>query len=155
MKVMKMRMKREYHLWFTPAVADEIERRSKTELRSSSHIVERLIQQALAYEAAEQTEQTALPVLRDAIGEDHAAALERFRQAIRADTQEITRQNTDRLAALLVRSGRAASLTWRLLFRLIQKQWGNAIAQQWYEEARDQAGKAMATRLDSGKEVEQ
>lgn len=97
--------------------------------------------------------------MRAALGEDQALALDALRKQIRADVREdiqsITGKQTDRLAALQVRVGRSAALTWRLIYRMIQKQFGNAIAEQWYAESRDQAGKAMATRLDSGKEIEQ
>lgn len=150
--------KRDYHIWLTPMIGDEIQRRAKAGNQSISVIIEQLLARVFTTEEAEAKERHALPLLRQVLGEDQAAALEEFRQAIRADVRadiaEITGKHTDRLAAIQVRVGRAASLTWRLLFRLCQKQYGNAIAEAWYSEARDMAAKSMATRLESGKEIE-
>ncbi len=65
-----------------------------------------------------------------------------------AEFKAVTRASDNRLAALLVRSIRDASIAKRLIYTVLSKLVSPSFAQETYEVAQERAGKELAKKED-------
>ncbi len=113
-----------------------------------------LIAIGIAVKRGEVIEQQSLPVIREIINTELRKGFAFQREAIREDivvelTGEIkamNRNNTDRLAALIVKTLRDANIGRRLVYSVLAKGYGSDFAMKMYTDASEKAGRAIANR---------
>jgi hypothetical protein len=119
-------------------------------------IADELLAIGIAAKRGETIEQQSIPVIREAIQTELRKALAIQREHIREDmslefTNEFkatTRASDNRLAALLVRAIRDASIAKRLIYAVLSKLVSPSFAQETYEVAQERAGKELARKDD-------
>jgi hypothetical protein len=121
-------------------------------------ITDELLTHAIALRRGETIEQQSLPVIREIIQTELRKGLAQQRQDIREDMQlefttefkSVTRASDNRLAALIVRTLRDTSIIRRLTYAFISRSFGPDFAAKAYMDAKEKAGKELASR--NGKE---
>jgi hypothetical protein len=117
-------------------------------------ITDELLATAIAIKQGEVIEQQSLPVIREIVQTELRKQLAQQRTDLRDDmalefTNEfkaVTRASDNRLAALIVRTLRDSSITRRLVYTLIARTIGPDFASKVYEDAKEKAGKELASR---------
>ncbi len=138
---MAPRARREIYLTAeTDLALAEYARRHRARFRTTSQAVEHLLGRALATEMDEGTEGLLAPLIARRVEEAAARAVE-------ARVAPLLAAQTDRLAGLLVRSGKDALGAYGLGVAILARLTGDAaIARRLAEEARLAAGPAYTAR---------
>jgi hypothetical protein len=124
--------------------------------KPTNSIVDELLEFAIAHRRGEITEQQSLhDIVESALSrtkaELRAELREDMRQEIVEALQEVIRQSTDRMIALLVRAVRDVAIIRRLVYTIIAKAYTPEFARQIYEDAREKAGKELRPKSEDGK----
>lgn len=130
--------------------------------RPMNFVVDELLEIAIAHKRGEIVEQQSLPVIRDIV----ETSLRRHRAELRAELREdmrievtdtlkeAIRKATDRVIALMIRAVRDAAIIRRLVYVIISKAYTPEFAQKAYENARENAGKELASRTTASEKSE-
>lgn len=154
MKEELLRMKKRLDVQVIEERYDYIKEVSEKTGTPMNVIADELLAIGIAVKRGEVIEQQSLPIIREIVHTELQKQLAQQRQAFREDlnielTQEIKalhRASDNRLAALIVRGIRDASIAWRLAYAQLYRAYGDTFARTTYEDARSKAGAELARK---------
>lgn len=114
------RLKSQFHLWLDPATDAALRAAAEATRTPTTILAERFIREGLGLLAAERLEGPALPAVRQLV-------------------EEITGQQADRLAGLIVKAFVEASMARRLTYPVVHKLHGPETASQLFDAAKTRA----------------
>ena len=117
-------------------------------------VTDELLTRAIALRRGQTIEEQSLPIIREIVQTELRKASAQQRQDLRADMQlefsSVSRASDNRLAALIIRTLRDTSIVRRLTYSLLSRSFGPDFAAKAYNDAKEKAGKELASR--NGKE---
>ncbi|EFH79652.1 hypothetical protein [Ktedonobacter racemifer] len=111
-----------------------------------TQVLERYISEGLARDKGATIEASTVPVIRAAIREEMQRSMETLTAQIHQDVQQISRRDTDRLAALTVKAARSAGIGQRLVYTLLAEEVGEEAADRVFERAVTLTAKELVAR---------
>ena len=138
--------KKRLDVWIPSDIRDYITQEAQATGKPLNMITSELLTHAIAARRGEILESQALPLIRHIVQSEVTQALMRAQEPLLAEMKAQDRRSADRLAALIVQAARSAIITRRLAFTLLAKAYGQAYAQQVYDDARERAGQELAGR---------
>jgi gamma-glutamylcysteine synthetase len=150
------------NVWISIEAKQYIDERYEQEGCHLNEQIEDYIRQQMAVHRGEIIEQQSLPAisdiidskLRKATAQLRADLLEDMHLEILESIRTMIRNSDNRLASLIVRAVRDAGIVRRVLYALVAKTFGAAFAQEAYENAKERAGKELASRVTIKQEKE-
>jgi len=124
---------------------DGLDQRARQTGAPATKVLETYIEAGLARDNGELIEQNSLPAIRAAVREEVGKAMQELYQQLSADLQKSARRSDDRLSALIVKAVRSAGIAQRMTLSMADKILGRDPALKAYNDAREKAGKDIAT----------
>lgn len=138
-------MKKQLGLRIESHLKDSLDDRAQKTNTPVTKVLEGYIEAGLARDNGELIEQNSLPAIRAAVREEVAGAMAELYRQLSADLQKSARRSDDRLASLIVKAARSAGIAQRMTLSIADKVMGRDAAQKAYNDAREKAGRDIAT----------
>ncbi len=129
------RQKVQFHLWLDPETGSALRALAAARTMPASVLVESFIRAGLGQSAEERLEGPALPAVRRAV-------------------EDVLRPQTERLAALIVKTHLEAGIAERLVFVLVANALGPDRARQFLDTARTRSIEALKRPLGQERPIE-
>ena len=148
-------MEKQLNVWIDGTLKQALHERAQEEKVSIKELTEEIIHKDMARRRGELIEQETFAMIRDVIQSEQQRAMTQLRMEIREEVHEeiieqmktISRRSDERIAALVVRAVRDASINRRLVYALLAKTYGQAFAHSAYENAREKACEELQGRV--------
>ena len=141
-------MKKRLDVRIAAELRDGIDQRVEQTGDQLTVIVERYIREGLARDAGQLQEIQSLPEIRAAVREETTRAIGQLYQELSADLAKANKRDTERLAKMSANTWRDAGIAWRMLYALLSHLVGAEKAREWFDDAKNKAGKALKSAGD-------